>query len=151
MELLDQRKFQIEEIARIYGVPAFMIGHTEKTTSWGTGVESMGVSFVRYTLRPHLNKFETEINRKFFRTASRVAKFDTTELEKADTQALFTALRTGVGRSGEKQILSVNEARRKLNLGSISGGDDFSDGDPHALPDPAPSNPDPSNDGGSNA
>jgi phage portal protein BeeE len=51
MQLLETRQFQIEEVARIYGVPPFMIGHNEKTTSWGSGVEAMGKAFVRYALR----------------------------------------------------------------------------------------------------
>lgn len=143
MELLAQRRFQIEEIARIYGVPAFMIGHTEKTTSWGSGIESMGTGFVRYALRQHLSKIETEVNRKFFRTASRVMKFDTTELERADTKALFESLRIGIGRAGEKQVVTINEARAKLHLAKVDGGDELDSGhpdqqaaDPNA-PDPA--------------
>jgi HK97 family phage portal protein len=125
MQLLDQRRFQIEEIARIYGVPAFMIGHTEKTTSWGAGVEQMGTGFVRYALRQHLNKFETEFNRKLFRTASRVVKFDTTELERADTKSLMESLRIGIGRAGERPIISVNEARAVLHRNKKDGGDDM--------------------------
>lgn len=116
LQLLQTRQFQIEEIARIYGVPPFMIGHTEKTSSWGSGVESMGTGFVRYTLRRHLNKFQNEINRKFFRTASRVAEFDTTELERADTKSLFESFRIAVGRAGEPGIMTVEEVRSRLNL-----------------------------------
>jgi HK97 family phage portal protein len=116
MQLLETRKFQVEEIARIYGVPAFMIGHTEKTTSWGSGVEQMGAGFVRYSLRAHLNAFQNEINRKFFRTASRVAEFDTRELERANTQDLYTALRTALGRAGEQPFMSLAEVREFLNL-----------------------------------
>ena len=33
-QLLATRRFQVEEICRIYGVPPFMVGHLEKTTSW---------------------------------------------------------------------------------------------------------------------
>ena len=116
MELVALRQFQIEEIARIYGVPPFMIGHNEKTTSWGSGVESMGKAFVRYTLRQHLNKFQNEINRKFFRTASRVIEFDTADLERADTKSLYESLRIAVGRAGEPKIMSLNEARSLLRL-----------------------------------
>lgn len=125
LQLLDQRRFQIEEIARIYGVPAFMIGHTEKTTSWGAGIEAMGTGFVRYALRQHLNKIETELNRKLFRTAARLVKFDTTELERADTKSLMESLRIGIGRAGERPILSVNEARAVLRRNKIDGGDDM--------------------------
>ncbi len=116
MQLLETRRFQVEEIARIYGVPPFMIGHTDKTTSWGAGVGAMGTGFVRFTLRDHLNAFENEINRKFFRTAGRVAKFDTSELENADLKTLIETFRIALGRAGEQPIMSVEEVRHKLNL-----------------------------------
>jgi len=116
MQLLETRKFQVEEIARAFGVQPFMIGHTEKTSSWGTGVEAMGAGFVRYTLRDHLNTFQNEINRKFFRTARQVAEFDTTELERADTKAMFEAMRIALGRAGEPAFMTLEEAREKLRL-----------------------------------
>ena len=116
MQLLETRKFQVEEIARVYGVPPFMVGHVEKTTSWGSGVESMGIGFVRFTLRDHLNAFQNEINRKFFRSASRVAEFDTTELERADTKSLYEAMRIALGRAGEPGFMTVEEVRAILNM-----------------------------------
>lgn len=114
MQLLETRKFQVEEIARAFGVQPFMIGHTEKSSSWGSGIEAMGAGFVRYTLRDHLNAFQNEINRKFFRTARFVAEFDTTELERGDTKAMFEAMRVGLGRAGEQSLLTVEEARQTL-------------------------------------
>jgi HK97 family phage portal protein len=116
MQLLETRRFQVEEIARAFGVQPFMIGHTEKTSSWGAGVEAMGAGFVRYTLRDHLNAFENEINRKFFRTARRSAEFDTTELERADTAAMYSAIRVALGRAGEPAFMTLEEARTKLRL-----------------------------------
>jgi HK97 family phage portal protein len=116
MQLLGQRQFQIEEIARAYGVPPFMIGHNEKTTSWGSGVEAMSIGFIRYTLRPYLNKIEVELNRKLFRTRARVAHFDTSDLEQADTKTLYESLRVAVGRAGEPRFMKPNEARAKLRL-----------------------------------
>lgn len=123
MQLLEQRKFSVEEIARAYGVPPFMIGHNEKTTSWGSGVAAMGIGFVRFTLRQHLNKFQTEINRKIFRTASRAAHFDTTDLEQADFASLMQSLRIAVGRAGEPGIMRVNEARAALKLKKDPAGE----------------------------
>jgi HK97 family phage portal protein len=122
MQLLETRKFQVEEIARVYGVPAWMIGHTEGNTSWGTGIEAMGKGFVRFALRDHLNAFQNEINRKFFRSASRVAEFDTTELERGDTKAMMEALRIGLGRAGEPAFITVEEARAKLNMSRTPAG-----------------------------
>lgn len=127
-QLLDTRKFQIEEIARAYGVPPFMIGHTDKTTSWGSGIETMGVGFVRFTLRQHLNKFQTEINRKFFRQPGKFVEFDTFELERADMKTLFESFRVAVGRAGEPGFMSTDEVRTKLNLKRTPGGNTLSTG-----------------------
>jgi HK97 family phage portal protein len=144
VQLLEQRKFAVEDIARIYGVPPFMIGHTEKTTSWGSGVEAMGTGFVRYALRQHIHKAETELNRKLFRTSSRVVKFDTSDLERADTKSLMESLRIAIGRAGERPILSVNEARAVLRRNRIEGGDDtapIASGQQAADPQPANEGP----------
>ena len=138
MQLIETRKFQVEEIARIYGVPAFMIGHVEKTTSWGSGVAEMGTAFVRYTLAQHLNKFETEINRKLFRTRAKVAKFDTANLERADMTTLFNSFRVGLGRAGEPGFLTVAEVRQALNLKRQPDGELFSGIAAPAAPTPAP-------------
>ncbi len=121
MQLLMQRQFQVEEIARAYGVPPFMIGHNEKTTSWGSGVEAMSIGFVRYTLRPHLNRFQVELNRKLFRTAARIVEFDTSDLEQADTKTLYESLRSAVGRAGEPRIMTPDEARARLRLKAMKG------------------------------
>lgn len=116
IQLIETRQFQIEEIARIYGVPPFMIGYNEKTTSWGSGVEAMGTGFVRFSLRQHLNKIETELNRKLFRTAAKRVEFDTFDLERADMKSMFEAFRIGIGRAGEPGFISVEEARMRLNM-----------------------------------
>lgn len=127
-QLLATRQFQVEEIARAFGVPPHMIGHVEKTTSWGAGVESMGKGFVRFTLGQHLNAFKTEINRKFFRSAGKFVGFDTFELESADMKSLFESFRVAVGRAGEPGFMSTDEVRQKLNLRRTPGGGALSSG-----------------------
>jgi HK97 family phage portal protein len=133
LQLLELRKFDVEEIARIYGVPPFMIGQTDKTTSWGSGVETMGTLFVRYTLSRYLNKFQVELNRKLIRNARKVIVPDTSELERADFKSLMDGLRTGRGRAGERPIMTTNEARKKLFLKRVPGGDTL-ENDPAAKP-----------------
>lgn len=124
-QLLDSRKFQVEEIARIYGVPPFMIGHNEKTTSWGSGVEAMGSGFVRYTLRRHLHAITNEFNRKLFPRGSKFCEFDTSDLERPSFKDFTESLRAGLGRAGERPIFSQNEARARFNLPPVDGGDDL--------------------------
>jgi HK97 family phage portal protein len=133
-ELLASRKFQIDDIARIFGVPPFMIGSTENTSSWGTGVEQMSIGFVKYTLQRHLTKFEEEINRKFFRTASLFVEFNTAGLERGDIVTRYEAYRTSLGRAGEPAWATVNEVRKLENLPPIAGGDVLNTGIPAADP-----------------
>jgi len=116
-QLIATRAFQIEEIARIYGVPPFMIGHHEKTTSWGAGVEAMGTGFVKYTLARHLVKIEQELNRKLWPSRDLYfVEFTTAGLERGDFKTRMDGYRTALGRAGEPPWMRVNEVRRLENL-----------------------------------
>jgi HK97 family phage portal protein len=124
-QLIATRQFQVEDIARIFGVPPHMIGHTQNTTSWGSGVEQMSIGFVKYTLQRHLVKFEQELNRKLFRGLQDrfFCEFQTAGLERGDYKTRNEGYRIGLGRAGEPAWLTVNEVRRLENLPPIDGGD----------------------------
>ena len=134
-QLLETRNFQVEDIARIFGVPPFMIGRMEKTTSWGSGVEHMGIGFTKYTLQRHLVKIEQEFNRKCFRTARHFSEWDTRGLERGDIKTRHEAYRTALGRAGEPGWISVNEIRRAENMPPVEGGDTLNPGADHAPQD----------------
>lgn len=55
---IEARKFTRGDIAMFFGVPPHMIGDTEKSTSWGTGIEAQSQAFVTYTLEDHLTMWE---------------------------------------------------------------------------------------------
>lgn len=116
LQLVELRRLSVEEICRVFGVPPFMVGHTEKTTSWGSGVEQMSLGFVKYTLQRHLVKFEQEINRKVFRTARNFCEFNTAGLERGDIKTRFEAYRIALGRAGEQPWMAYDEVRRLENL-----------------------------------
>lgn len=60
---LGTRDFQRYDIAMFFGVPPHMIGATEKTTSWGSGIEAQGTGFVVYTLNDWIKTWEESIKR----------------------------------------------------------------------------------------
>jgi HK97 family phage portal protein len=122
-QLLESRRFTVEDIARAYGVPPFMIGHNEKTTSWGSGVESMGQGFLTFTLQPHLNRIQQEINRKIFRTSKYFVEFKTIGLLAADVTARAKYQREAIGGSQGPGWLTINEVRRSENMPPIDGGE----------------------------
>lgn len=51
-QFLESRRFQTSEIGRFFGVPAFLMGETEKSTSWGTGLEQQATGWVKFDLQP---------------------------------------------------------------------------------------------------
>jgi HK97 family phage portal protein len=58
---LQARSFSRTDIAMFFGVPPHMIGDTERSTSWGTGIEAQAQGFVTYTLEDHLTMWEQAI------------------------------------------------------------------------------------------
>jgi HK97 family phage portal protein len=137
-QLLEARKFQVIDIARGFNVPPFMIGETEKTSSWGSGIESMSQGFIRYTLAPHITEIEQETTRKLFGTARYCTDFDEEALSRGDMAALGTWFRAAVGGAQGPGWLTANEIRRILNRPSIAGGDELynpvTPGDPNEEP-----------------
>lgn len=126
-QLLESRKWQVVDICRAFGVPPFMIGETEKTTSWGSGVEHMSIGFVMYTLQPHLNRWEQELNRKLFRNGAFFAEFNTSGLLRGDNKARSDYYRQAIGGSHGPGWMTINEVRRLENLPPVEGGDEIYD------------------------
>lgn len=127
-QLLTTRQFQIEDIARIFGVPPFMIGRNEKTSSWGSGIEQMGIGFVKYTLAPYIVKIQQEVNRKCFRNITYFCEFNTAGLERGDIKTRYEAYRIAIGRAGEPGFKTPNEVRKLENEPPKPGGDTLSSG-----------------------
>jgi HK97 family phage portal protein len=73
MQFLETRRFQIAEIARIYGVPLHMLNETEKTTSWGSGLEQMTQGFVTYSFGHWIRRWEQQRERKLLTRAERAS------------------------------------------------------------------------------
>jgi HK97 family phage portal protein len=121
MELLSSRRFEREDICQALGVPPILIGDNDKTSSWGTGIEQITLGFVKYTVKPHLNRWEEEMNRKLFRNAGPFLEFDLNELLRGDSKAQADADRAALGGAQGPGTKSVNEVRRSHNLPPLKG------------------------------
>jgi HK97 family phage portal protein len=97
-QLLESRGFSVEQICRWFRVPPWMVGHTEKTTSWGTGIEQQMIAFLIFTLAPWVRRIEQAINKDLLSPVERVryyAKFSVEGLLRADSAAraaFYTAM-----------------------------------------------------------
>lgn len=124
-QLLEARKFQVIDIARGFGVPPFMIGETEKTSAWGSGIESMSQGFIRYALATHIAEIEQESTRKLFNTARYCTDFDEEALARGDMKSLGEWFRQALGGAQGPGFMRVNEVRRRMNLPAVAGGDEI--------------------------
>lgn len=124
-QMLEARKFQVIDIARAFRVPPFMIGETEKTSAWGTGIEQMSQGFIRYTLSRHMTAIEQEVTRKLFKTTRYFVDFDEEALTRGDMKSLGDWFRQAVGGSQGPGFLTVNEVRARINRSPVTGGDEL--------------------------
>jgi HK97 family phage portal protein len=121
-QMLATRVFQIREIARIYRVPAHMLGDTEKASYASLEVQS--AEFYTQCLQPWLVKFEAEANRKLLLEVEKPAlevKFNMDSQLRATTRERYAAHQTGI----QGGFLTINEARAKEGLPPVDGGDDL--------------------------
>jgi HK97 family phage portal protein len=125
-QLLESRRYQVVDIARAFGVPPHMIGETSQSTSWGSGIEQMGIGFVIYTLLPHLRRFAQELNRKLWpRSMQYFTEFNVAGLLAGDSKTQAEVFAKALGGPGTQGYMTVNEVRRLKNLPPVPGGDDL--------------------------
>lgn len=122
-QMLESRSFSVEEICRFFEVPPHMIGHTEKTTSWGTGLEEQTLRFQKFTLRRRLKRIEQAIMKQLLTPADRAAgivvEFNLEGLLRADSKGRseFYRTMTQIG------AMTINEVRGLENLPPVAGGE----------------------------
>ncbi len=120
-QFLQSRGHQVEEIARWFGVPLMLLQHTEKATSWGTGIEQMMQGFVTITLMPWLVRIEQAITRDLILNRQRFfPKFNVDMLLRGDTKSRYEAHRIAI-MAGFK---TRNEARDDEDDNPLEGLDE---------------------------
>lgn len=117
-QMLETRRFQVSDIARIFGVPPHMIGETDKSTSWGSGIEQMTIGFVQYSIRPWLVRIEQEFNRKLF-GRNFFCEFNLEGLLRGDSKTRAEFYASGI----QNGWMKPNEARKLENLSPDPNGD----------------------------
>jgi HK97 family phage portal protein len=121
-QFLETRGFNVETICRWFGVPPSLVGHTEKTTSWGTGLEQINLGFLTYTLRAHLKEIEQALSVKCLAPGDRdrfYPEFNVEGLLRADSAGRAAYYHSMV----TDGLMTPNEVRKLENLPPLPGGD----------------------------
>ena len=122
-QFLETRKFQINEIARIFRVPPHMVGDLEKSSF--SNIEQQSLEFVKYTLDPWVIRWEQSIQRALLSQGEKAeyfVKFNLEGLLRGDYQSRMNGY--AIGR--QNGWMSANDIRELENLDRIpveEGGD----------------------------
>ena len=122
-QFLETRKFQINEIARIFRVPPHMVGDLEKSSF--SNIEQQSLEFVKYTLDPWVIRLEQSIQRSLLSKDEKAVyfvKFNLEGLLRGDYQSRMNGY--AIGR--QNGWMSANDIRELENLDRIpeeNGGD----------------------------
>lgn len=107
-EWLESRKFQVEEIARVFRVPLHMLQHMEKSSSWGAGIEQQTRAYYDQTLMPYLERIEAALDCAFnLKENGYSVEFDTWALLRADIKTRYEVY----ARGRQWAILTTNDCR----------------------------------------
>lgn len=122
-QMLESRRFSVEEIARIFGVPPHMIGHTSTSTSWGTGLEQQTLGFQKFTLRHRLKRIEQAMEKQLLTPQDRsngiTIEFNLEGLLRGDSGARASFYQSALNNGW----MTINEVRSLENMPSVEGGD----------------------------
>lgn len=124
LQMLETRKFSVEEICRIYGVPPHMVQSMEGNTTLGSSISEQTLGFVKYTLRRRLKRIEKALQKQLLTPADKAnglrIKFDLRGLLRGDDKGRAEyyerALRNG--------YMTINEVRELENLAPVRGGNE---------------------------
>ena len=122
-QFLETRKFQINEIARIFRVPPHMVGDLEKSSF--SNIEQQSLEFVKYTLDPWVIRWEQSIRRTLLSNEEKktyFVKFNVEGLLRGDYESRMN----GYATARQNGWMSANDIRALENLDKIpakEGGD----------------------------
>jgi HK97 family phage portal protein len=127
-QLLELMGFNRTEICGIFGVPPWLVGAIEKTSSWGTGLEEQVRGFVKFTINPDLVRIKQRISKDLLNPVEKkryYAEFLTEQFLKGDTKSRNEAYKAALGGTQHPGYMSVNEIRKLENLPPLPGGDEL--------------------------
>ena len=115
-QFLETRKFQIDEIARIFRVPPHMVGDLERASF--SNIEEQSLEFVKYTLNPWVTRWEQSIHRSLFLESEKqeyFVKFNVDGLLRGDYQSRMNGYAVGI----QNGFMSPNDIRSLENMDLI--------------------------------
>lgn len=114
-ELVDTMGVSRSDIGAFYGVPPHLYGDTDKSTSWGTGIEQQNLGFLQYTIQEHLQAWSEVLKRDCLSGKNDDPRlyvhFDLKGFLRADAAGRSAYLSRALGSGGGRPWMTQNEGR----------------------------------------
>lgn len=122
-QFLETRKFQVNEIARIFRVPPHMVGDLEKSSF--SNIEQQSLEFVKYTLDPWVIRWEQSLARALFSADEKHTyffRFNVEGLLRGDYQSRMAGYATA-RQNGWMSANDIRELEDQDRIPAEEGGD----------------------------
>jgi len=119
-QLVDQRKFAVEEIARIFRVPPFMLGVSENAAMAFASIEQQQLFFRQHTIQPYVEMLEDHFAQLLENPATFI-KFNMSSIVRADLATRYSSYNTALLAG----FMSVNDVRALEDQGPVEAGDQY--------------------------
>jgi len=122
IQLLDSRRFQVEDVARFMDVPSVLINDTAGTTAWGSGISEIMRGWYKRSLRNRVNSLAESMRQNLLPDGRKVnmrIMYDFDDLLRLDKKERMESNRAGINAG----IITPNEARMDEDLPPMEGGD----------------------------
>jgi HK97 family phage portal protein len=122
-QFLETRKFQINEIARIYRVPPHMVGDLEKSSF--SNIEQQSLEFVKYTLDPWVVRWEQSLQQSLLLPSEKPSlfiRFNLDGLLRGDYQSRMNGYAVG-RQNGWMSANDIRELEDMNRIPTVEGGD----------------------------
>ena len=107
------RQSQVEEIARLYGLPPVLLG--SPVTNWGAGVKQLKSFLFSFSLQQHLGRFTAPLSRRLLPKGQTI-RVETYELLRGDIADLVNLIQVGIGGTQNHGFMGRRHALRVLGL-----------------------------------
>jgi|694.fasta_scaffold16355_15 HK97 family phage portal protein len=116
-QMLESRRFSLEEICRIFRIPPFLLQSTEPGSMSYASAEENNRAFISYTLLPYIAKIETAYSTML--PGEAFLKINVDGLLRANLTERYAAYSTGI----QSGFLSINDVHRLEDMRAVDGGE----------------------------
>lgn len=117
-QLIEQLRFSINDVARCFRVPGFMLGDLDKVSYKNT--ETLARAYYSGCLQYHFEAIENRLDTFFGLPVDMETKFNLDDLLRTDMDVRFNSYRTAL----QSSFMTINEVREREDLPRVEGGDE---------------------------